>query len=190
MGQGSRLSVFAQPEVFIGLAFMLVLVPLPWLLGWFLAASFHELCHYLAVRLIGKDISCIEINLTGATMHAGALSERESLFCALSGPLGSLLLLFFSDVFPELALCALMQSIFNLLPVYPQDGGRALMNLAKLILPDKYVNKFCTVIEIAVLSSLFVLSSLALFLWRLGMLPMLFWFILTIRTARIKIPCK
>lgn len=59
-------------------------------------------------------------------IHTGDMSPAEAVICALSGPLGGLLLTLTIGYLPRLALCALVQSIFNLLPFYPLDGGRAL----------------------------------------------------------------
>lgn len=46
------------------------------------------------------------------------------MFCAAAGPLGSFLFARAMTFFPEASVCALVQGIYNLLPVYPLDGGR------------------------------------------------------------------
>ena len=44
---------------------------------------------------------------------------------ALAGPFGGLVLLLTARWLPRLAICGLMQSVFNLLPISPLDGSRA-----------------------------------------------------------------
>lgn len=107
-------------------AILLLMLPLRWVAAYFLAAIFHEMGHYLAVRLLGGEISCLEFSLRGAKMHASALPAGKQLVCLLAGPGASLSMLMFARVYPQLALCGLVQGVYNLLPLGKLDGGRAL----------------------------------------------------------------
>ena len=121
-------------------AFLLLCVPLRWLLSSLAAACFHELCHYAALRLIGGKILSLQIQANGTTMEIVPLPSEKELICALAGPMGSMLLLLLIQVFPRVALCAGLQGIFNLLPLYPLDGGRAIRCGLKLI-KEKFLAK-------------------------------------------------
>ena len=57
------------------------------------------------------------------------------MFCAVTGPACGLCLVLLYRWFPELALFALFHSVYNLLPMYPADGGRIFAGLCKWILP-------------------------------------------------------
>lgn len=97
------------------------------------AAALHELGHCLALTLLGAPISGLRIGLFGAELTAQRreLSYPGELAAVLAGPGANLLcaaLLTAAggtrwSVFTgaSLVLCA-----FNLLPVRPLDGGRAL----------------------------------------------------------------
>ncbi len=97
------------------------------------AAAVHEMGHCLALRILGVPITGLNISVFGAELAAdrGCLSYPGELAVVLAGPGMNLLCAAVLtalggthwDVFTgaNLVLCA-----FNLLPVRPLDGGRAL----------------------------------------------------------------
>lgn len=107
-------------------ALLLLLLPLPWLLAAVTAAVFHELCHAGAVYALGGRIRRVTIGPAGAVMETEIFGQGRELLAALAGPAGSLALVLLGRFLPRLAVCAGIQGLFNLLPLYPLDGGRAL----------------------------------------------------------------
>lgn len=105
-------------------ALLLLVLPINWLAAAVCAAAVHELCHIGAVKLWGGEITRFSIGTAGAVLEAAPMSRGKNLFCTLAGPLGGGLLVLLMPRFPRLALCALVQTVFNLLPVLPLDGGR------------------------------------------------------------------
>ena len=67
-------------------AFLLLTLPLNWLLSALAAAAFHELCHGAAILLLGGRIWGVRISAGGAVMETEPLSSGKELVCALAGP--------------------------------------------------------------------------------------------------------
>lgn len=89
--------------------------------------------------LWGGRVSGMAIGSRGAVMELRGLGTAAELLAAAAGPVGSLSLLSLSGIFPRLALCGLVQGAYNLLPIYPLDGGRILRCILKWLLPPKAV---------------------------------------------------
>lgn len=115
-----------RPNTYIYIVVLLFLIPIKWLLAWLLAAGFHELCHWIAVRLCGGEIYNVTIGLGGAKMECSPLSKGQQLLSILCGPIGGLLPLLFARWLPRTALCCWALSVYNLLPLLHLDGGRAM----------------------------------------------------------------
>lgn len=119
-------------------AALLLIIPIRWILAAFLAALAHELGHYLAVQLLGGEVSGGEVTWRGARMEVFPMSPGRELCCLLAGPAASYLLLFLARVFPRVAICGLIQGTYNLLPIYPLDGGKALRCVVSLLREHRF----------------------------------------------------
>ena len=124
-----KTEITVMPSAYITLAASLLLLPLDWLLAAILAAGFHEVCHLAVLKHYSIPVRQITLGGMGASIRAGVMSARQELLCAAAGPLGSLSLLIWVRRFPLLALIGTAQGLFNLLPVYPLDGGRILRSI-------------------------------------------------------------
>ena len=160
-------------------AFLLLVLPLHLLLAAMGAALFHELCHGLAIYATGGKITRLTVGAGGMVMETTPMPPGKELLCALTGPVGSFLLASLYFRIPMIAVCGMVQGCFNILPLYPLDGGRALKCLLEWILPvqAERIRKF---VEILTLIFLLVLAI------RVGNGAILAWGMLVMR----KIPCK
>lgn len=118
-------------------ALSVFIFPVRWVFGWIIAAAVHELGHLLALKLLKVQIYSLEIGLFGARIVTERMPYLKETLCALSGPLAGCLLLIFGKQMPYIALAAWAQSCYNLIPVYPLDGGRALRSLLCIFFAEK-----------------------------------------------------
>lgn len=124
-----------RPELAVGLALGVLVLPLRWVAALVLAGMVHELGHILVLRLYGVPVLGIRLGLTGAEIRTGYMLPVPEIVAALAGPVGSLALMALLPWYPELGICGLIQGIVNLLPVYPCDGGRIVYGLGRILWP-------------------------------------------------------
>lgn len=163
-------------------ALMLLLVPLEFLLAAMAAAAWHELCHYAAIRLLSGQSEGIVLFSSAAHLRLPSMGQGREVLCALAGPVGGLLLLFLTPWMPRIALCAGMQSMYNLLPIYPLDGGRALKSGLLLLMPPPKATRLCGIIQRICKISILALGLYGCFWLKLGIFPLLMALLLLIRT--------
>lgn len=165
----------------ISLAAIILLVPFAWLVSMLIAAAFHELCHLIAIRFLSGQNKAVYLRLAGPRIDLPDLSAGKEVLCALAGPLGGLFLIFFLDVFPQLAICALLQSAYNLLPLYPLDGGRAMKHMLLVLLPPPVAKKSFRIIE-CICKICIVLTGIWCWVWGgLGPMVLLVGIVLVLR---------
>lgn len=169
-----NLMLAVSPQACVTAAAALLLIPLPWVVAWFAAAAIHELSHCLMVLLCGRRIERIVVGGQGAEIITDYLTDVQTALCALAGSAGGLSLLMLAPRFPRLAVCALVQSVFNLLPVFPLDGGRALRAVCSLLFSCKAGETICSFVENTVQIMILLLGFVGTFLWKLGILPLMF----------------
>jgi membrane-associated protease RseP (regulator of RpoE activity) len=119
--------------VFFRFALLLMILPLRCILCFSLAAAIHELRHLCALRILRVPVFQIRIDVTGAVIETGETTQTQELISAAAGPLAGALTCLAARCFPLLALCAFVQTAYNLIPVYPFDGGRICRSLAAII---------------------------------------------------------
>ncbi len=111
------------------LGLMMLLFPLRFLVSVLLAAVIHELGHLSAIRLTGGRVRGIWLHIGGARIETDPMEPGQAILCALAGPAAGAVTILAWRWFPELALAGLIQTVFNLIPVYPLDGGQVVRNI-------------------------------------------------------------
>lgn len=175
---------------YLWLALAIVLLPIKWLIAWIVAILVHEIFHYIALRLFGYPICQIHIGLHGVKMVTEESRGKSGVCCALAGPLSGFLLLFFVRWIPRIGICGLVLSVYNMLPFYPLDGGRALRCILQGVIKNGAAIKIHRGIEIAVFAAIVIMLLIIFILLGLKILPVIGIACLLAGKSIIKIPCK
>ena len=128
--------IYISGSFWILLAIQILTLPLNWVVSALLAAAFHELCHMLVLRLLRIPVYGLQIKACGAQLNTSTMEPKEEFLCALAGPLGSFILLLGLRIFTRVAICGLIQGVFNLIPLGSLDGSR-IARCAIRLLPGK-----------------------------------------------------
>ena len=153
----------------MALAAGILFIPLPWLISWLLAAAIHELFHILIVYLVGEKVVAIRFGVGGAIISSTVSVGIKAFLCSLAGPAAGFVLLILLHRIPRIALCGLVQSVYNLLPIRPLDGGHALKNFFLHFWGQKSLRGL-KVIERTVLCVLTILGIIVVIKWNISLI--------------------
>jgi len=101
----------------------------------------HELGHLIVLELIGTEVRRVRIGAAGAVIElAGELTRRQDMGVTAAGPIAGLVFSIAcicadTPFFRYAGLISLLATAFNLLPVYPMDGGRLAFLLLSTAVP-------------------------------------------------------
>lgn len=167
-----------HPYIWIVLSIALLFIPFRWFISWIIAATIHELFHIIALRMCNFEIKCFRIGPSGACIEADMKPGIKMAFCALAGPLSGFILLLFVHRIPRIAICGLLQSLCNMLPVYPLDGSRIFRGVLSSVFNEDTANFINGYLEKTVIILLCIVSCYATFRLDLGLMPLILMLVL------------
>ncbi len=182
-----RTSIIVRPEAYWFLCACLLLLPLKLVLAWLISVAVHEGFHYGALKLCGCRVPCVRIGAFGAQMETGPLTSGQEIVCAAAGPVGGLLLLLFLKKVPLIAVVGLLHTAFNLIPLFPLDGGRVLHAIIRRLTKGECIISVLDMMVIAALLGFAIYGLIKLFL---GPLPLLVVIALIYKNKKSKSSCK
>ncbi len=139
-----KLFNFADAPVELSIWFFILFLWLPFtfVIAIFVSVLIHELAHAFVARRLGWSVYKIEVGLfTGSASVDTNIPERDSIPVVAAGPLSNLILAivsipiysalsgvnpFLDRLLNDLFVVNIFMFIFNILPIYPMDGGRLL----------------------------------------------------------------
>lgn len=146
-------------------------------------AMIHELGHLIAGLAMGMRPEKMELNPYGVSISfkltpkdynqkiiKGNLLEVKKIFVALAGPLTNLLIIFIAinveiDLFSNLMIiyANLLLILFNLLPIYPLDGGRILKGILHIFFGKRNSEKYMNIFSFFVLILVTFVASIGVY---------------------------
>ena len=182
--------IIISPALLLFVPVILLIIPFPWVLAGMCSILIHELCHIVAAKLLGKRIFCISFGSGGAEIQTDSMNLMEELIVSVTGPASCLISLLLAQHFPRFAVCSVVHSVYNLLPLYPLDGGRVLRCLTGRLLPQKTAKQFLTTVEIACMLFIVLIFIHAAMFFQITVLPILAGVIFAVRQYNRKKSCK
>ena len=145
-----------------------------WLFAWILATTIHEFGHLIMLQICGIRIFSIRLGVIGTEIVSESMTPQVEAVCAIAGPVAGLSTIFLRNIWPHIALIGMIQSLYNLIPVGPLDGGRFLNCILQCVWSSKIVSMVTTAINCMVII-LFLAAGMWLTIqYRLGVWPILF----------------
>ena len=170
--------------------FLLFLALLCWVdtLGLFwwvlLAMALHELGHLAAIFLLRGKIVSVRLRFADCLIVTEGLRYGQELICALAGPAVNLLCFAaFGRLCTPFAAVSLLLGGFNLLPMLPLDGGRAIHAVLLLLLPPDRADLLSRSISLFTVICILAVCLAGIFYWNTGLLPLLTFLLLFSRLA-------
>ena len=136
----------------------------------------HEMGHSIVGRRLGYKLNIITLLPYGAMLSGdnSVFSKGDEIKIAVAGPIVNAVLIIISTpiylILPiklnflwEFIICNIYTLSFNLLPVYPLDGGRILLSALTSKMPYSKARKISKIIGYSITSVFFVLFFLSFF---------------------------
>ena len=147
------------------------------------AAAAHEAGHVMAIYLVGGRVTGIRLGMCDAKIETRGLGYRQEIFCALAGPgMSVLVCLALRKAYATCAAISLLLGLFNAMPVYPLDGGRALRAGLCLVLPLGRAEAVSNIAGLAVCAAGLAGAIFCAAAYDLGLAPVALWGIVLLRT--------
>ena len=171
----------------------------------------HEIGHLIAGLVLKFDINKIELMPWGLSIEFNLqlndynkkilksnILEIKKMIIAIAGPLINLvLIIIFSDIeiaYKEIIIYSnLAILLFNILPIYPLDGGRILKGLLKLIKGNIKASKYTNIISNVVIITITLFCSFYIYIFKniaIVIILIYLWYLTIIENKRYKVKNK
>lgn len=154
-----------------------------------LSITLHEAAHLLVLRVLRARIHRLRLSGCGATILTEPLSYSREILVAAAGPTVNLaILMLMAQDSPALALVNFCLFAYNMLPLYPLDGGRILRAALHLMFSEHTAAILEKIISLLCLAALTAFACYLTCVWHAGLWPILVCALLLVRIAGVIFP--
>jgi len=127
----------------------------------------HEMAHIVVGMILNLKLEKIEIMPFGLSVsfHKNSDNKIKEIFVALAGPLMSLALAVLC-IRIEFVYSNIIILIFNLIPIYPLDGGRIIKGILHIIVGSEMSEYLINKISNVTIIILTIISSIAVYYYK------------------------
>ena len=137
------------------------------------AMAVHELAHIVMMLACGGQVRRLTLRFADLQITASGLGYRQELLSALAGPLVNLICgAAFCMQRPSFAAYSLKLGIYNLLPVWPLDGGRMIRCVLLARLPITQAEHISEIVSFAACAVLLLIGVFLTFFRKSGLWPL------------------
>jgi len=145
-------------------------------------ALIHELAHLISGVILGFKPDTLRIMPLGFSIEfetqvqdynkkvlKSNIMSVKKMIIALAGPLVNLLIVVFGVIFGmdnDIIYSNFLLLMFNLIPIYPLDGGRILKNMLKILCGNKKSNRYINIITNVLFIVLTMISSILVLIYK------------------------
>ncbi len=135
------MSVKIHIYLLLMLAYVYAIGSFRYFVYYYLFVIMHELAHIVVALVLKIDIQEIILLPIGVNAkYSDNIPYIKELIISLAGPLASFLFasIFKNEIYSYMNICI---GIFNLIPVYPFDGGKIIRNFLRILLKENIAKK-------------------------------------------------
>lgn len=174
-----------------------------------LFALIHEVTHLICGIVMGFKPETLRIMPLGFSIEFKTIVQDynkkvfksnivavKEIIIALAGPVINLAIAIIGiilNVNINIVYSNLLIFLFNLIPIYPLDGGRILKNILKICYGNRKANEYINLVMNVLLVILTMLSSVLIFIYKnisILAILMILWCLIIKENNRYKIYCK
>lgn len=155
-------------KIFLVLFLFLIFKQLEMYILFMIFVIIHEFFHLLTGIILGYKIKSLKIEILGISLgfheNINEYNNIKKIIILMMGPISNIIIALIFDFFklPKIVYVNLVIAIFNLIPVYPLDGGQILNRILRIIYGNIEAYKITSWINTIIMSIITAIASIAI----------------------------